>query len=246
MIAAANRIAGRELCYRWLLCLSRPSKGFEVRKLVCALFILAVVTPVGSAAASNTQWSIFEDAAHLVTTSPQTRAATLGEIRRLGADTIRVQLSWSSVAPRPRSKKRPRFNAKDPAAYPGFASYDDLVRQATADGFRLLVTITGDAPALGDGAAGGAATTSSARPNSRTFARAVGRRYSGRLGGLPAVYLLVDLERAQPRASSSARARRRRGSTAASSSAAFRRCARRAPAPRSSSASCARSAPRRR
>jgi hypothetical protein len=157
-----------------------------VRKLVCALFILAVVTPVGSAAASNTQWSIFEDAAHLVTTSPQGRAATLGEIRRLGADTIRVQLSWSSVAPRPRSKKRPRFNAKDPAAYPGFATYDDLVRQATADGFRLLVTITGDAPVWATARKRG----HNYKPSPAefgSFVAAVGRRYSGNYSGLPRV-----------------------------------------------------------
>lgn len=158
-----------------------------MRKLVCALFSLAVVMiPVGSAAASNTQWSMFEDAAHLVNTSPQTRAATLGEIRRLGADTIRVQLAWSSVAPRPRSRKRPRFNAKDPAVYQGFAEYDDLVRQATADGFRVLITVTGDTPVW--------ATAKSRGHNYKpspaefgSFVAAVGRRYSGAFGGLPKV-----------------------------------------------------------
>ena len=158
-----------------------------MRKLVGVLSILAfTLTSVQSAAAGSTQWSIFEDAAHLVFTSPEQRSATLAELRGLGADTIRVQLGWSSVAPNPKSRRRPSFDARDPAAYPGFAPYDDLVARATADGFRVLITITGDAPRWATAGSRGRNYKPSASAFG-AFAAAVGRRYSGAFSGLPKV-----------------------------------------------------------
>ena len=82
------------------------------------------------------------------------RAHASQEIKDLGADTLRIEVNWNEVAPQPgREDQAGSFDAADPAAYPGdpnaypgFGPYDDLVRQANALGFRILITITGDTP----------------------------------------------------------------------------------------------------
>ena len=83
----------------------------------CLVGVLALASP---AAASKTQWSMFEDHVFLVRSGPAVREQTLDEIRALGADTLRVEVKWSEVAPSPGSKTEPAFDATDPAAYPGF------------------------------------------------------------------------------------------------------------------------------
>src|SRR5439155_17311403 len=98
------------------------------------------------ALAGKAQWSIFEDHAKLVRSSASTRARTLSEIGALGADTIRIEVRWSEVAPARLQRSRPSFDASDPGAYPGFGPYDDLVTRAVAQHLRLVLTITGDAP----------------------------------------------------------------------------------------------------
>ena len=94
-------------------------------------------------------------------------------------------MKWNEVAPKPGSKTKPNFNASDPTAYashpnayPGFGRYDDLVRRARALGFRIIITITGDAPRWAtDGGKGtgsnanygpARASTPSSRPRSRS------------------------------------------------------------------------------
>jgi hypothetical protein len=155
--------------------------------LVVALF----VAPTESACASRSQWSIIEDHAAFVQSPPAKRARALREARMLGADTVRVQLKWDEVAPDPRAKTRPSFDATDPAAYPGFAKYDDLVRSADRLGLRILMTITGDAPRWATYRGRGRSfRTANYRPSTREYARlatAVARRYSGIFQGLPQV-----------------------------------------------------------
>ena len=165
-----------------------------------ALIGAALAAPLPAQAARN-QWSMFEDHTALVRApSPAARANRLAEIKSLGADTIRIQVHWNEVAPLPNAKTKPGFDSSDPLAYashpnayPGFFPYDDLVRQASAMGFRILMTITGDTPRW---ASGGAKSTSfetaNYKPSTTEFARfatAVAKRYSGRYPGLPAVRL---------------------------------------------------------
>jgi hypothetical protein len=151
--------------------------------LVALVAALALASP---AAASRSQWAIFEDHVFLVRSGPAARTQTLDEIDKLGADTLRIEVKWSEVAPSPGAKSKPSFAATDPAAYPGFEPYDDLVRQAFARGFRILITLAPDAPdwATASGRGGNYKVDSS---DFAEFARAVGRRYSGIFGGLPAV-----------------------------------------------------------
>src|SRR3954469_3304062 len=131
---------------------------------------LVALLSIGAAAAvpahaGRNQWSVFEDHTALIrAASPTSRHNRLQEIKDLGADTIRIQVHWNEVAPQPNAKTKPGFDSADPLAYashpnayPGFFPYDDLVRQASAMGFRILMTITGDTPRW---ASGGAKSTS--------------------------------------------------------------------------------------
>ncbi len=163
------------------------------------LAIALLVALPSSAVASKSQWSVVEDHTALVKSGDDVRARTLDEIRnQLGADTLRIEVKWSEVAPEPASKTKPDFNAADPLAYafgpnnyPGFYPYDDLVRRATNLGFGIIITITGDAPRWAtEGGLGATFETANRRviaSEYAQFAAAVVKRYSGDLPDLPPV-----------------------------------------------------------
>ena len=59
---------------------------------------------------SKSQWSVFEDHTALVKSGDEVRAKTLDEIKNeLGADTLRIEVKWSEVAPEPGAKTKPRL-----------------------------------------------------------------------------------------------------------------------------------------
>ena len=135
---------------------------------------------------------MFEDHTALVRTTPAKRQAVLNELRlHMGADTLRVEVKWNEVAPQPSARTKPNFDASNPAAYPGFFPYDDLITRAHLLGLRVIVTITGDAPRWATaGGKGRSFRTANWKVNSLEYARyatAVARRYSGSFAGLPAV-----------------------------------------------------------
>jgi hypothetical protein len=144
-------------------------------------------------------WSMFEDHNALVRTTPERRQAMLEELKnRMGADTLRIEVKWNEVAPTPSARTKPNFEPSDPSAYqgapngyPGFGPYDDLVRRAHAIGFRVIITITGDAPRWATaGGLGRSSSTANWKVNAGEygrFAAAVAKRYSGTFAGLPAV-----------------------------------------------------------
>jgi hypothetical protein len=160
---------------------------------LCAAVVAAVLALPAGATASAGEWSIFEDHTALVQSGVAKRIDTLNKIKSLGADTLRIEFRWSEIAPDPRSKTKPNFDAKNPAAYqgalnawPGFGQYDDLVVRAQALGFRILGTITGDAPRWATAGRKG----NNYKVNSAyyaDFAEAVARRYGGNFSGLPAI-----------------------------------------------------------
>jgi hypothetical protein len=150
-----------------------------------AALALALTLP-GAAAGSRTQWSMVEDHPYLVRSGPGPREATLNEIKALGADAIRIEVKWSEVAPDATANSQPAFDATDPAAYPGFEPYDDLVQRATAKGFRILITLAPDAPDWATAGGRGGNYKVDSR-DFADFARAVGKRYSGVYAGLPKV-----------------------------------------------------------
>jgi Cellulase (glycosyl hydrolase family 5) len=138
---------------------------------------------------SASRWSLIEDHALMVTGGEAKREAALDEIDELGADTIRVLARWNEIAPNPRSADRPDFDASDPAAYPGFGPYDDLMRRAEQHGLRVVITLAPDTPSWATEEERPATPeTVNFRPSAREFgdfAAAVARRYSGDFRGLP-------------------------------------------------------------
>jgi hypothetical protein len=156
-----------------------------------------LLLPAG-AIASKGQWSVFEDHTALVKSPQPERIRRLNEVKELGVDTLRIEVKWNEVAPSPSSRTKPNFNASDPTAYashpeayPGFGGYDDLLRRARALGFRIIVTITGDAPRWATEGGQGTGSNVNYRPSAGEFAQfaaAVAKRYSGDLGDLPAVF----------------------------------------------------------
>jgi hypothetical protein len=139
---------------------------------------LAVLAALPTYASARTdQLSIIQDDARVVATDAQTRNATLDEMKSLGADVVKVTISWRDLA----NGGKPA-NATDPGAYPAskWAPYDAAIAGAVARGMGVFLDIAGPAP---DWAAGGKSTPAGVyRPNAAEFGRfaqAVGARYSG-------------------------------------------------------------------
>jgi hypothetical protein len=169
-----------------------------MRRAIAVCAALAALALPASASASKGQWSIFEDHTALIQSGVGKRIDTLDKIQQLGPDTLRIQFHWNEIAPEPKSKTKPNFEAANPAAYqgalngyPGFGQYDDLVVRAHAMGFRIIATITGDAPrwatAGGKGASFATANYKVKADDYAQFAEAVARRYAGNFAGLPAI-----------------------------------------------------------
>jgi len=112
-----------------------------------------------------------------------TRDRTLQEIRDFGVDRVRVLVYWKDYAPAARSKKRPRFDATAPGAYPAgaWSNLDALFDAAAPRGISVQLTLTGPVPKWATARRRDQVT--SPRPKEfQAFATAVGRRYGDRVG----------------------------------------------------------------
>jgi hypothetical protein len=126
------------------------------------------------ASARSTQVSIIQDDAKVIAQGDATRNATLDEMRGLGADVIKISVSWRDLA----NGGKPS-NPDDPNAYPAakWAPYDQAVQGAIQRGLGVFLNVDGPAPDWASKGSSGAT-----RPNAAEFghfARAVGTRYSG-------------------------------------------------------------------
>ena len=173
---------------------ARPKQPFRVLPAaLLALLVVALLLP--AAASARAQETIFDAPRELIGgATPESRAEALDELRALGADTIRINLPWRYLVPRPgRSEKPAGFNASDPADYPQtrWGTVDGVVRGALGRGMQVLMTPSGPFPNW----ASASGRSRIARPIPKefgAFVRAVGRRYSGSFrpqpcagGGLP-------------------------------------------------------------
>jgi hypothetical protein len=163
----------------------RKSKGVgrTGKPIAGAIAAAAAVLALAPAAAANrSQESVFMDDAELVYGTDPEVQATMGILRSIGADRVRVSVFWRLVAPRPDDTARPSFDATDPSAYPPGAwdRFDRIVLAARRYGLSLHFTITGPGPiwASSDPSRGDRAWEPSP-VDFRAFVTAVGRRYSG-------------------------------------------------------------------
>jgi hypothetical protein len=103
---------------------------------------------------------------------------TLREIRSFGVTQVRQVVYWQSFAPRPKSKKKPTFNAADPNAYPAgtWARLDQLMASAKANGIKVMLTPTGPVPKWATAKKKGYVSRPSAKLFGQ-FVKALARRY---------------------------------------------------------------------
>ncbi|MGZ4253966.1 MAG: hypothetical protein ACXVHB_26230 [Solirubrobacteraceae bacterium] len=170
---------------------SLPTAG----AVLCALLALAGCgggssnsssssTSVTAAKGRSGPISIFEAEAQLRGTPAQT-AQNVDVLRKLGVDVIRLYMPWNQLAPNPDSRKRPKFNAADPASYSAatWAIYDTIIRNATARGLGIDLTVGAHVPlwATGPHAPPGGPHLQWEPSASEygQFMQAVGKRYSG-------------------------------------------------------------------
>ena len=80
--------------------------------------------------------------------------------------------------------RRPRFDATDPGAYPGFGPYDDLLPARAAMGFRVIADLAPDAPRWATAGGRGYAETANLRPQPGRVREVRGGRREALLGRL--------------------------------------------------------------
>jgi len=137
------------------------------------------------ALASHSQVSILQDDVNLL----RNPGPMLQQMRHIGVEMVRVTVRWSSVAPVAGSRHRPRFDASNPNAYPAanWAPYDTVVRDAEADGIKVLFVPSGFAPLWAQGPSPGRYAAhyrvyEAFEPSAGQygqFVQALGTRYSG-------------------------------------------------------------------
>ncbi len=174
-----------------------------LRRLLPAVLVLgAIVVP--AAQASPEQASIMMDDDQLLYRSDNVRARTLVRMKTLGVDAVRVSVLWRVAAElarptpseiaamrtdaqRQRARRQlARFRADDPRTYPtrNWDRYDNLVKEASANGLRVFFTITGPGPAWAHRTAPPSqrlnrGTFKPFPSRFRDFVEAVGKRFSG-------------------------------------------------------------------
>jgi hypothetical protein len=130
------------------------------------------------ALAQTGQLGMFQDDARMLTVP----GPTLQTMRELGAGVVRVTLGWNTVAP---ARRPSGFNALAPSEYPAanWSIYDQIVRDAHADGIAVDFSLTGPAPpwAAGGGqpSPGGYGEWKPSASAFGQFVEAVATRYSG-------------------------------------------------------------------
>jgi len=157
---------------------TKPKEDALVRHriLLVVVMLATLLLPAVAADANSRQFTTVEAPSELLFSgSPD---AALSTISDLGATAIRLQLSWSSVAPDADSTRAPSFNQTDPNAYPAgaWARWDAAIDGARARGLKVYLTLTGPAPRWATAAKRDKLTKPSAEAFSK-FASAAGRRY---------------------------------------------------------------------
>lgn len=149
------------------------------RILLVVVTCLAVLLPSTVAGASSSQFTTVEAPSELLSGTP---APGLDTIAGLGATAVRIQMTWSQIAPDATAKRAPSFNQTDPNAYPAanWARYDAAIDGARARGLKVYLTLTGPAPVWATASKRDGIT----RPNATAFSKfatAAGRRYGSKV-----------------------------------------------------------------
>ena len=151
--------------------------------LTLLLSLLAVCSCAGTALASTTQESFFQDDRLLAGDDYSQQTAALDNLKRFGVDTIHTVVNWRRRAPHPDARKPPKgFDGRDPKAY-GATSWDildSLVRGAQARGIKVMMSPAGPVPRWASSCKHNLYSGCKPRPKLYAdFVTALARRYSG-------------------------------------------------------------------
>jgi hypothetical protein len=128
--------------------------------------------------------TVMQDDAQLLHREPVQVRRSTRTMASIGVDRVRLTASWSQLAPRPRSRRRPHFDATDSRAYPleGFERLDRAVKASRAAGMDVMIDIAFFAPRWAVTRGSSRGDRHAWRPSARQFslfARAVAERYNG-------------------------------------------------------------------
>lgn len=117
----------------------------QARTSLIALLAAGAVLAAGAATAlaSHSQTVYFEPG--IVVLEPHKRQHAFQQMQHLGVHALRLELYWSWVAPAPGAKKRPNFEATNPAAY-NWSLYDWVIDKAKELKWPVLLTVTSPVP----------------------------------------------------------------------------------------------------
>jgi hypothetical protein len=155
-------------------------------RALAATIVFACAAFPTAATADEQQETIVRDDAALAGWDEALRQRSLDDLSDLGVDTVHHIVGWRSIAPAAESRRRPSFDASDPADYSAaeWDRIDALVRGAEARGLDLILAPAGPAPLWATGCDGAIDTEQPhvCKPSVREFQRfaiALARRYSG-------------------------------------------------------------------
>ncbi|MBI4898819.1 MAG: hypothetical protein HY827_10700 [Actinobacteria bacterium] len=117
---------------------------FKDRVLTATIVALvASIVFAAAAVASTSQFTVMEDSAHIVNPDPATQDASLDEIAALGAEAVKIPVSWRAVAPTTESG-----DLGNPAAYPAgtWDVVDRAVAGAKSRGLQVWLMVASPAP----------------------------------------------------------------------------------------------------
>jgi hypothetical protein len=148
--------------------------------LAATLLLLALTA--ASAFASKTQQSIIEDPSRVLSSDAATRDASLDETKALGADFIKLPVTWRTYAPNGDATDKPSIDLKDPNAYPAgtWDVLDGAVAGAESRGLKVWFMVTAPAPrwAVTQETSPGLGAYLPSATDYADFVTAVGRRYA--------------------------------------------------------------------
>ena len=151
----------------------------------CSLALSAGIAFTGAPAPTERVETVLQDDAALLYRRPAQVRRALRRMSALGVDRVRITASWRQLAPDRDSARRPSFDAADAGAYDRQAlrRLDRAVDGARAEGMKVMIDLGFFAPrwAVRRPGRGGRNVWRPSVREYRLYARAMARRYSGRV-----------------------------------------------------------------
>ncbi len=125
------------------------SKAGRIGRIL-TLTLVALALAAGAAQASTRQFSIIEDDAVFLGLTGRSPDAALAESKGLGADAVRVVVSWRRAAPYSANRTLPAgIDASDPRAGYDWSGPDAAVSRARAHGLKVILDLSPSIPYWG-------------------------------------------------------------------------------------------------